>query len=132
MIYLLDTDTCIAVLREGEPALSRVRVQSPADLALATMTVAELWFGARNSQHPDAARLRLDAFLAAPYLILPFDRAAAEVYAETRFSLRATPVGTADLITASTARANGVTVITNNEREFSRIPGLAWENWMRH
>ncbi len=128
---MLDTDTCIGVLREREPALSRVREQSPADLVLAAMTVAELRFGARNSQDPDRAFLRLEAFLSAPFAILPFDQAAAVSYAEIRFALRSSPVGTADLIIASTAKANNLIVVTNNEREFARIPNLPWENWSR-
>lgn len=131
MRYLLDTDTCIGVLRGREPVLSRVRAHSPAELVLAAMTLAELRFGALNSQDSARAFLILDAFLSAPFAILPFDEPAATFYAEIRHAVRSQPVGTADLIIASTARAENLTVVTNNEREFARIPGLAWENWSK-
>lgn len=131
MRYLLDTDTCIGVLRDATRVAGRLREHSPADLAVASMTLAELLFGARNSRRQQDAQARVAAFLDAPLWIVPFDTEAARHYAEIRFALKATPIGTADLLIAGTARANRLVVVTGNEREFGRVPGLAVENWLR-
>ena len=130
MTYLLDTNTCIAAMRKQQAALTAVLRTDPGELAVAVMTVAELWFGARKSEDPARGRAIADAFLA-PFAWLPFDAEAAERYASTRFALQArgTPIGERDLIIAATALAHGLTVVTNNTREFARVPGLAVEDW---
>ncbi|MDE3127902.1 MAG: type II toxin-antitoxin system VapC family toxin [Gemmatimonadota bacterium] len=129
MRWLLDTDVCIAILREGERVLARMRAESPADFAIASMTEAELRYGALRSSDPEAGEARIDAFLSAPIAVLPFDRAAAARYAVVRHALRRAPIGNPDLVIASTALANGLTVVTGNEREFRRVPGLEVESW---
>lgn len=130
MTYLLDTDICIWVLREAEPMLSRVRRRSPADLAIASMTEAELRYGALNSRDPDAAFARIDAFLSAPIEVLPFDREAARRHAAMRHALRARPIGERDLVIVSIALARGLAVVTGNAHEFGRVDGLETEDWM--
>ncbi|HEU4990752.1 MAG TPA: type II toxin-antitoxin system VapC family toxin [Gemmatimonadaceae bacterium] len=124
---MLDTDVCIAILREVPAAIERVRGESPADLAIASMTEAELRYGALRSSNPAAGEARIDAFLSAPIAVLPFDRAAAAHYAEVRHALRRTPIGNPDLVIASTALANGLAIITGNGREFRRVRGLEVE-----
>jgi tRNA(fMet)-specific endonuclease VapC len=131
MRFLLDTDTCIWVLREKEPVLSRVRGESPDDLAIASMTEAELRFGALKSVDPVRALARVDAFLAAPIEVLPFDRAAAAWHAKVRYELRAQPVGERDLVIASVALTSDLTVVTGNDREFRRVPGLSVADWSK-
>ncbi|MGH7460027.1 MAG: type II toxin-antitoxin system VapC family toxin, partial [Longimicrobiales bacterium] len=111
--YLLDTDTCIWVLRLRDPVLSRVRGTSPDDLVIATMTEAELMFGALNSRDAERNLERLDVFLAAPFEVIPFDREAARRHAELRLALKRRPIGERDLIIASTASAHGLTVVTS-------------------
>lgn len=131
MAYLLDSDTCIWVMREREPVMSRVRGESPVDLAVASMTVAELRFGVLASAAPERTRARLDALLGAPLEVLPFDREAARCHADIRHAVRAQPIGERDLVIASVAVANGLTLVTGNVREFSRIPDLKIEDWTR-
>jgi tRNA(fMet)-specific endonuclease VapC len=127
--YLLDTDTCIWVLRLREPVLSRVRGTSPDDLVIATMTEAELMFGALNSRDAERNLERVEAFLAAPFEVLSFDREAARRHAELRLALKRRPIGERDLIIASTASAHGLTLVASNTRELSRVPGLDVVDW---
>lgn len=131
MTYLLDTDTAVWLMREREPVLSRVRAQSPADVAICSMTEAELRFGANKADQPARGLARLDALIATPIQVLPFDRAAARRHADIRFAVGAQPIGDRDLVIASVAAANGLTLVTGNVREFSRVPGLAIEDWSR-
>lgn len=131
MIYLLDSDICVEVLRRRKPAASRVEGHSPADLAISTMTEAELEYGVRRHPHPDRARARLDRFLAAPIEVVPFDRTAAPIHARVRDTLRAQPLGPHDLIIASVALAHGLILVTHNTSEFERVPGLTVDDWTR-
>jgi tRNA(fMet)-specific endonuclease VapC len=128
--YLLDTNTCIAAIRQERPVLARLLRCGPDDLAVAVMTVAELWFGALKSRDAARGRAVVDAFLA-PFAWLPFDDAAADRYATARHHLegRGEPIGERDLIIAATALSRGLAVITSNTREFGRVPGLNVEDW---
>lgn len=129
MPYLLDTDTCIWVLRGRDATLSRVRSCAPEDIAIAAISEAELRYGARNSRDPAAGYARIEAFLSAPIDVLPFDRDAAHWHAELRWALRSKPIGERDLMIASIAMAQQRTVVTGNRAEFSRVPGLVVEDW---
>lgn len=130
MRYLLDTDTCIEVLRMREPATSRVRDRSPDDLATSAMTVAELRFGALGSSDVARALAAVEAFLSAPIEIVPFGEDVATHHAEVRLALRGRPIGERDLVIAATARARGFTVVTGNTRHFRRVPDLAVADWI--
>jgi len=109
----------------------RLREHSPHDLGVTIITVAELWFGARKSAKPAATRREIDAFLA-PLVVLPFDRAAADAYADLRFDLERAgrPIGERDLMIASIASARGLAVVTHNRSEFGRVPNLKTEDWL--
>ncbi len=130
MRYLLDTNTCIYALKQQGGVIDRLGEHSPDDLAVSIVTVAELWFGARKSKRPESNRRRIDAFLK-PLEVLPFDHAAAGVYAELRLALErmGRPIGERDLLIASIALARGLTVVTHNVSEFGRVPGLKVEDW---
>lgn len=130
MRYLLDTDICIWAIRGRQGVLARLRSESPDDIAIASMTEAELRFGALNSSDPERAGARVEAFLEAPFAVLPFDSAAARVHAEARLATRGRRIGEADLMIASTAIANGYTLVTGNAREFARVPGLTQVSWV--
>src|SRR5215469_10513490 len=112
--YVLDTDTVIWMLRERDPVLSRVRTRSPDELAVTTMTEAELRYGALNSSNPTAGFARIDAFLSAPIERLPFDSDAARWHAELRWALRSRPIGERDLIIASVAMAQRHILVSCN------------------
>jgi tRNA(fMet)-specific endonuclease VapC len=95
------------------------------------MTIAELWFGALKSARPAVARREMDGFLE-PFVVLPFDRNAADAYARTRLALerQGRPIGERDLLIASIALARDLVVVTHNTSEFGRVPGLASEDWL--
>jgi tRNA(fMet)-specific endonuclease VapC len=130
--YVLDTNTCIYALKLQGGVRDRMRKSSPADLGVAIVSVAELWFGARKSSRPLATRREIDAFLA-PLDVLPFDRPAAEAYAEIRWVLERAgrPIGERDLLIASIASARGLTVVTHNQSEFARVPALDTTDWFQ-
>jgi tRNA(fMet)-specific endonuclease VapC len=108
----------------------RLRDVSPDDVAVSSIAIAELWFGAEKSPDPPRKREAWSKFLE-PYSVLPFDRAAALEHARLRHLLRHAPIGERDLLVAAIATANELKVVTNNLREFQRVPGLAVEDWSR-
>ena len=130
MRYMLDTDICIHTINERPAAVLRAfqRFQS-AGLGISSVTAAELFFGvARTGSQRNLDALR--RFLATLELA-PFDAQAAEVSVSMRAWLAAqgTRIGPYDSLIAAHAHALGVTLITNNTREFERVPGLKVENW---
>ena len=129
MKYILDTDICLFALRQRLGVLPRLLQESPDDIAVSAMTEAELTFGAIKSADPGRAVPQVKAFLE-PMLVLPFDHEAAQKHAELRWAIRSSPIGERDLVTAAVAVANGLTLVTHNSREFSRIEGLALEDWV--
>ena len=129
MTYVLDTDTCIWLLRERPSVLARVQRALPGEIAIAVMTEAELRYGAIKSGRSADNLTRLEDLLATPFASLPFDRDAARHHAEIRYALRARPIGDRDLVIASVARAHRATLVTGNGREFGRVPGLEIEDW---
>ena len=128
-MYLLDTDVCVWVFRGRQPLISRVSAHAPDDLAIASMTEAELWYGARKGGR-ESNLVATGKFIGDIGTVLPFDSAAARIHAELRLALRATPISDNDLVIASTALASQQTLVTGNVREFSRVPGLEVESWL--
>lgn len=128
MKVLLDTDTCIWLLRGIPEVRERLTALSPEDVAISAMNEAELRFGVLHSQHPTKHARSLEAFLA-PIQVLPFDAVAAKVHAKLRLALKRTPIGERDLVIASVAVAHRLTLITHNQREFQRVPGLKLQDW---
>lgn len=126
--YLLDTDTIVDVLRARQPVVDRLARLSPADVRVSAMSVAELYYGALNSSAPARNRDEVERLLE-QIAILRFGRQAAVEHASIRQTLRAQPIGAADMIIAATALAAGAIVVTANLREFGRVPGLALESW---
>lgn len=130
MRVLVDTNVCIAWLK-GEPGVRDAWLDlEPEDVALSSVVRAELLYGARHSQKVAANLKRLETFFA-PLVSLPFGDRAAEQYGLLRAQLTAagTPIGPNDLMIASTALAHDLVLITRNQREFSRVPGLRLETW---
>jgi len=130
--YLLDTNTCVYALKRIPSVLERMHRLTPDDLAVSSVTLAELWFGARKSSRPpEKTRASVDAFLL-PLEVLDFDAGAAEAYAALRLALEraGTPIGERDLLIAATASSRKLTVVTHNTKEFSRVPGIGLEDWV--
>lgn len=129
MTWLLDTNVLIHAQR-GRPAAvrRRLRAVSPDSVVISTVTVAELWYGIARSEDPDRKR-EVWSRLLAPFEVLAFDPAAAELHGGLRFALRHHPTGERELLIAAIALANDLTVVTANTREFRRVPGLRVEDW---
>jgi tRNA(fMet)-specific endonuclease VapC len=129
MRCLLDTNTIVFAIRK-RPSRVRARLleQSPDDVFVSAITFGELSYGVEISREPERERTRVGMFLQ-PYQLLPFDRSAAERYGLLRHELRRSPIGERDLLIAATAIANGACVVTNNTREFGRVPGLEVQDW---
>lgn len=130
MRYLLDSDICIYVINE-RPAhvLQAFKVHETHGLGISAVTAGELFYGvARTGSERNLRGLR--QFLAA-LEIAPFDDAAAEAFGKLRawLSSQGSPIGPFDTQIAAHALALDVTLISNNTREFSRVPGLRLENW---
>ena len=131
MRRLLDTNICIFALKRRPEVLDRLQRLSPDDVAISSVTLAELWFGARKSSRPPSTRAAVDAFVQ-PLEVVPFDTDAAEHYAEIRLALERAgrPIGERDLLIASTARSRDFAVVTHNTAEFTRVPRLEVEDWV--
>lgn len=132
MILLLGTDTCIYLIKNKPPeALRRFEEYAIGDVGVSSVTVAELHFGARKSRRPDQNERALEQFLL-PLEIAEFDRAAAVAYGSIRAALekQGTPIGPLDTLISAHTVSLGVTLVTNNVREFTRVPDLKLDNWV--
>ena len=131
MKYLLDTNVCVRYLNGRVPQV-RVRLLAldEADIAVSIITKAELYYGSAKSQTPERSRQRQVSFLRR-FTLLPFDDAAVEQYAVLRVALeqQGTPISHPDMQIAAIALANDLVLVTHNTAEFSRISGLALEDW---
>jgi tRNA(fMet)-specific endonuclease VapC len=132
MTYLLDTNTCVHILRKrGNPRVkARYAAYPPGEIALCSVVVGELCHGAERAANPAQEYVRVDAF-AAPLTCLPYDEAAARVAARVRFVLESggIKIGVNDLMIAAIGLVHGLTVVTHNTAEFGRVPGLALDDW---
>jgi tRNA(fMet)-specific endonuclease VapC len=132
MNYCLDTNICIYFLKGTFPALlPKVLSVNPNNIIVPAIVKAELLCGAEKSQRTKDNILKITAFLM-PFEIKAFDDSAAVQYSKIRASLEkaGTPIGPNDLIIAAIALAGDYTLVTNNMKEFERIPGLRLENWI--
>ena len=130
-MFMLDTNICIYLINHRDGVLRDRFEANAADVCISSITYAELCYGvahsariAANVQELEAFRLDLD--------ILPFDWNAGRHYGEIRHALaqRGQPIGANDLLIAAHARSANATLVTNNAREFQRVPDLRVENWM--
>lgn len=131
MRYLLDTNACIRILNNSSQGLiERLRQHDPAQIGLCSVVKAELLYGARRSSRISENLDLLERFFE-PFVSLPFDDASAEHYGTIRLALERAgqPIGPNDLLIAAIARAHGLVLISHNTREFSRVEGLALEDW---
>ena len=131
MIYMLDTDICIYIIkRKPLRVLERLESIQPDQLSMSAITFAELMNGAKKSQRVEANVSRLNA-LGEILEICSFDQRAALAYGDVRSSLekRGEVIGPHDLLIAAHALSLDRMLITNNEREFKRVEGLKVDNW---
>lgn len=131
--FLLDTNICIYIRQERpEPVLRRFRRLRHGEAALSVITYGELIYGPAKSAQREAALERLRELI--HWLpALPLPESAAEVYGTIRAELAANGemIGNNDLWIAAHAMSAGLTLVTNNEKEFRRVRGLKLQNWAR-
>jgi tRNA(fMet)-specific endonuclease VapC len=133
MRFMLDTDTCINLIRQrNEKILTRVKRRRPEDLCISAVSLSELEYGAAKSANPAKNRLALMEFMT-PISVMPYDDRVAESYGRVRAELEGmgTPIGPLDTMIAAHALSLGLTVVTGNEREFRRVSGLKVQNWAK-
>jgi tRNA(fMet)-specific endonuclease VapC len=130
MRYLLDTNTCIAIMRKHPIALQRMAAVAPADCAISTITTYELATGVAKCSDPIQEGAKVDLLIQTLHQ-LPFDETAAKEAARARAWLESQgqPIGPYDVLLAGQALALSLIVVTANTKEFSRVPGLVVENW---
>ena len=131
MRYLLDTNICIYIARRSPPeVLSRLERLKPGDVGMSIITYLELVYGAYKSRRVQSNLEAIES-LSRLVPVLSLDVTAARRYGQIRTDLekRGAPIGAYDLLIAAHALAGGLTVVTNNTREFRRVAGLRVENW---
>ena len=131
MKYMLDTNICIYLIKKKPPrVLRKFSAYAVGEVAISVITVAELQFGVQKSQYPSQNQRALEQFLA-PLTIAGFDSKAAIAYGRIRATLerQGTPIGSLDTLIAAHALSLDVTLVTNNVKEFSRVPDLKLANW---
>jgi tRNA(fMet)-specific endonuclease VapC len=127
--YMLDADTVSCALRGRGQVGARLLEHQPSELCISAITLAELDFGA-EAKRSRKIRRAIRSFTK-DVAAVPFDAVSAERFAvvAAALSTRGQPVGLYDTLVAAQALALGATIVTNNTRHFSRVPGLAVENW---
>jgi tRNA(fMet)-specific endonuclease VapC len=132
MRYLLDTNICSYILKNRPVSVKHKFDEVGAEhLCISSVVLAELYYGA--ARHPKSVIIRkeIDDFVSR-LLVVAWDEQAANHYGAIRAALEkaGTPVGAMDMLIAAHARSMGATLVTNNQREFERIAGLAVQNWV--
>ncbi len=130
---MLEINICIYIIkRKPEQVLKRLQETRISDIAVSSITLSELAYGAAKSAHPDQNRIAPAEFLA-PLEILSYDDMAAHEYGRIRTALesKGTPIGSLNMLIAAHARSLNCTRVTNNEREFRNVISLKIENWAK-
>ena len=131
-MYLLDTNICIYAINGRHPNLTNhLLTIHPDEICISTITVGELEYGAEKSRWGDRTRQIMQAFLS-NFEKLSFSEADAVLFGQFRAILAAagTPIGAYDVMIAAQGVSRGMTIVTHNTREFSRIPGVSLEDWV--
>ncbi|NUM62214.1 MAG: type II toxin-antitoxin system VapC family toxin [Ignavibacteriaceae bacterium] len=132
MKYLLDTNICIYIIKKKPESVIKIFSKIKlGDVAISAITIAELYFGLAKSSKPNENTIALQEFLQ-PLVTLDFNSDDAVVYGRIRAELEANGqmIGAMDLLIAAIALSRELILVTNNEKEFSRIKDLKLENWV--
>ena len=130
---MLDTNICIYTIKQKPvEVLERFKQEMPNGLCISAITLAELKHGVEKSARPERNEIALAQLMAA-LTVIPFDDMAAVEYGKICADLQkqGKPIGTMDMLIAASAVSNGMTLVTNNTREFERVSGLSHENWVQ-
>lgn len=133
IIYMLDTDICSYVIRERPlQVFEHFKQVEMEQICISVITYAELMYGVERSSSKKINQAVIDDFI--KHLnIVPWDEEAAKHYGNIRAYLQADGqiIGSMDLMIAAHARSRGMTLVTNNDRHFNRVPKLTIENWAK-
>ena len=132
MKFMLDTNICIYIIkRKPVTVINNLKNISVSDIGISTITLSELEYGVEKSQHKQQNKIALLQFLT-PLEIVPYDDLAARAYGRVRHILEreGQPIGPLDLLIAAHAISLHSILVTNNEREFRKVPELKVENWL--
>ena len=129
-MYMLDTDICVYALKARNQRLEAALVEHAREICISAICYTELWYGVEHSVHTDRNRAGLEHFLQR-LDVQAFGPEAGRHYGDIRqqLTLRGAPIGSNDLLIAAHARSMEATLVTNNVREFSRVPDLQVVNW---
>ena len=131
MKYMLDTDTCIYVInKRPQSVFDRFKQERVGDIGLSSIALSELRYGAEKSPNPGRNLAALEGFVT-PLEVLEYGEDEAEEYGRIRSHLEKNgePIGSMDMLIAAHAKSVDVTLVTNNVREFKKVPGLRIETW---
>ena len=128
--YLLDTNIVIYTMKNRPQQVKRRFQQHNGQMGISAVTLGELVFGAEHSQQVERNLADIET-MAARLEVLPFENKAAYHFGQIRAALYRTgqPIGPYDMMIAGQARASGLKLVTNNVKEFKRVPGLLLEDW---
>lgn len=132
MKLMLDTNICIYIIKQQPvDVLKRFLEYQIGDIGISSITLSELRYGVAKSTHQEKNTKALDEFIT-PLEVVSFDEEAAHVYGDIRATLEkaGTPIGSMDLLIAAHAVSLGIPLVTNNTREFIRIPALNIIDWL--
>ena len=127
--YLLDTDTVIFTIKRKPIHVRRKFNAHTGEMCISTVTLSELMYGAENSFDPSKNLNAVEGF-AYRVNVLDYDTYAARHFGQLKNELKGNLIGSYDLMIAAHARSKGLILVTNNIREFARVPGLRIENWI--
>ncbi len=135
-LYMLDTNICLFIMREHpESVLRRLQEHSVQKhkIAVSVITYAEMRFGAIGNKASPKHSLLVDEFVKRLDVVLPWDKAAvdATTYIKQVLAAAGTPIGSNDAAIAGHALSVGAVLVTNNTREFLRVPELVFEDWVK-
>jgi len=130
MKFMLDTNMCVFLMKNRPETVARYKQNAPLGIAISSITLSELKFGVYNSANPESNGENLLRFLIGVD-VLDYGGAAADEYGRVRANLRrkGAPIGQMDMLIAAHAKAESLTVVTNNTREFGQVEGLCLEDW---
>ena len=129
--YMFDTNTCNRAMRATATSTLAGRLNRHAQqICISSIVLAELHYGAENSQRIAENLTEIELFLAQIEIVMDFDAAAAADFGRIKALLRKTPIGPLDTLIAAHARSRDLIVVTGNLAEFGRVPGLVVEDWL--
>ncbi len=133
MKYILDTDICIYIVNKKSLELAaKVKEHRFSEICISSITLSELEYGVEKSSFPERNRAYLNLFLT-PIKVLPYDDNSALEYGKVRSFLESSGqvIGSLDMLIASQCLSLKYTLVTNNDKEFKRVPGLRVANWIK-